>query len=461
MAWWGRALESIADRGRELLNLRDTPKEPEELVEMCRALLGGAGEASGTALAREVVRGYDGLAPDLQDTFIDQLAEHFSAPREGILDASERYRDAPPGEDFDALLALANAVESPRQELFRRINRADRGTATLVAMRTRVLRRLRQAPALSAVDADLKHLLSSWFNPGFLRLEQIDWDSPASVLEKLISYETVHEIRDWDDLRRRLEADRRCYAFFHPALPGEPLIFVEVALVKGLSDSAARLLDQDAPVIDPATADTAIFYSINNCQYGLRGISFGNFLIKRVMGDLIAQLPQVEKYATFSPMPRFAQTLRGDGEHAFDPEILDALTADWASDLCTAAGIERSGEALLRLLEAPLQHRDILAAPLHRIALAYLTRVHRNGRPLDPVACFHLSNGAQIEKITPFADTSETRIQASFGTMVNYRYEASDVERNHEQFVSEGHVVLSKALHKEDRRLQTLWGTGG
>lgn len=456
-AWWDRVVESVADRGREMLKLKSSARPLERMPELCDALLSSTGEASGVALAREVLRVFQAMNESERDAFFEMLHHRFGPGRAHIMAAAERYRDSGE-EDVDAYLELSAAVESPRQELFRRLNQAAQGTAALVAMREDLLHRLKAKPHLRAVDADLEHLFGSWFNPGFLRLQRIDWETSASVLEKLISFEAVHAIQGWADLRRRLKADRRCFAFFHPALPTEPLIFVEVALVRGIATSAAPLLALDAPVLEPTTADTAIFYSINNCQYGLRGISFGNFLIKQVMSELSAELPGLRQFVTLSPMPRFADAVRNPTDERFTRERVQALLGEDAEALSLRAGEVDPVDALHALLDGDMDaHREVLSGPLERLALAYLVVPDKLGRIADPVARFHLSNGAQLERINPFADFSRHRREQSFGVMVNYHYRPADVERNHEQFMRAATVPMSRALLKTHRRVAEAW----
>jgi len=450
--WLEQVVEAIADRGRELLGRRGDTSEP--IDALCRALLKGQGEASGIALARDILQRYQAMDEAGRLAFFQLLADEFSPPLAPMQAALARYADSRSPADLDALVA---AVEPPRQELFRRLNMAPNGTAALVSLRGDLLALLREHPELRAVDADLKHLLGSWFNRGFLRLEDISWNSPAQLLEKLINYESVHAIRGWDDLRRRLMPDRRCFGFTHPAMPGEPLIFVEVALVQGMSAAVGELLDPASPVLDTALADTAVFYSINNTQVGLRGISFGNFLIKQVLTELRAVLPSIQTFATLSPMPRFASTLRraiaGD-EPAWPVPRINALLGEDGDALCLAAGRHDPADALLALLDGePDAHAELLAGPLRRLALAYLHLPDKRGGLTDPVAMFHLSNGARLERINVFADPSAERRKASFGVMVNYLYDPAEVEVNHERFAEQGEVVLSRELSRLYRPL--------
>ena len=459
-SWLERLWDSVADRGRELLHLPAGDTRPDDLGELCHRLLAGSGEASGTALAREVRRGIELLDHAGRTAFLEVLAAEFQPDREAILAAAETYRQQP--DDLDAYLRLSAVVESPLQELLRRINRAPHATTALVMLRAHLLDLLRERPHLRVIDADFQHLFYSWFNRGFLELRRIDWDCAASVLEKLIAYEAVHAIRDWSDLRRRLADDRRCFCFFHPALPNEPLIFVEVALVRGLPAAAAPLLDRNAPLLDPRKADAAIFYSINNCQDGLRGISFGNFLIKQVAAELAVEFPGIEHYATLSPLPRFRAVLESldDPRNPIGRARANALLADDADKLQAASGQEEPVAALLALLtDDPTVQRELLEPPLTRLALAYLARARRHDSVYDPVAAFHLANGARLERINPFADLSPERMRGSFGVMVNYLYDPERVESHHEQFINEGVVAVSRPLQKELRRIDAAWNS--
>lgn len=458
--WLHNIIDTVAERGRELLGLDRGDISKQDLSALCRQLLAGEGEASGIALSQEILRRYAGLDKDAKLKFFELLAEEFAPKLDTILRAVEAYTQ---DQSAQHLIDLNSAVEPPRQELFRRLNMAPQGTANLVAMRADLLGLLRDNPALKAVDADLKHLLSSWFNRGFLQLREISWESPAHILEKLINYEAVHEIRGWPDLRRRLMQDRRCFAFFHPAMPDEPLIFIEVAFVQGLAREIHPLIDPDAPVLDPKQADTAIFYSINNTQKGLRGISFGNFLIKQVLTDLTRQLPWIRITSTLSPIPGFATSLNpwldGDDSAAASHEFAAVLQRhhDTLMQLATQYGLEPSlpERALFKTLLAdyPAAPSDALSNILGELALLHLTTTNAHGKPPDPVAMFHLSNGARLERINPQADMSAHGIASSHGVMVNYLYDLNSVELNHEAFVTKGQIMLSDALAKQRRQL--------
>lgn len=435
---------SIAERGRMLLSprLRAVVARRDrlgKLTGLCQALLAEQGEPSSAALAMEALASYAALDEGGRTEFFDLLDRDFSPPTDAVMQAIEAYRASP---DTQTLGALARAAEAPRQELFRRINMAPGGTAVLVEMRGLVLKQLPHRPQLRSVEADLAHLLRSWFNRGFITLQRIDWQTPAHILEKLIRYEAVHAINGWDDLRRRLAADRRCFAFFHPALPDEPLIFVEVALVRGLAAAVQPLLDPASGIVDSNRADTAIFYSISDCQAGLHGISFGNFLIKQVAAELQGELPKLKTFATLSPAPGFGAWLEANVERL-------ALMKG-GSEL--AAWVERAKGQTGRRGAAPGEEsREFL----QRLCAHYLTRARRDdGRPLDAVARFHLRNGARLERINWGADNSPRGLAQSAGIMVNYLYEIDEVERNHEDYVNQGKIAVSRRIESLARALR-------
>ncbi|MGA8224036.1 MAG: malonyl-CoA decarboxylase family protein [Candidatus Acidiferrales bacterium] len=428
-----------------------------DMLFLCRLLISERGEASQTALAQEIINTYKSMTAAQRRGFFEMLCREFSPEKAAIHLAAAHYEQAP---NTETLAALFEAVEPPRQELIRRINTARDGTGTLVALREDLLTDSSHAAKFAPLDADLKHLFKSWFNRGFLRLERISWQTSALLLEKLIRYESVHEINGWPDLQRRLEADRRCFAFFHPALLDEPIIFVEVALSKGLAGNLEPLLNVHAPVLPPQEADTAIFYSINNCLKGLRGVPFGSFLIKQVVTELAAEFPNIKNYCTLSPLPRFSQALHdNENEDGFTRERVSGLLADYARELTTAAKRRDPVEAFFHLLERPLAHREILSAPLERIALAYLTRARQNGKLYDPVATFHLANGARLERIFPFGNLKPYGIEASYGVTANYRYLPAELEENHERFIRKGQIRVSDGLFREHKKVAAAWQT--
>src|SRR5712664_3085277 len=400
------------------------PAPVDRVKQLAAILLSERGEASGAQVARELHQVLRGLDADDRHSFQRYLATEFQPDKAALRTAAERYLADTTAE---AAAALAQAADPPRQELLRRMNMAPGSTGALIAMRSELTVHLHDEPELKLLDADLRHLFASWFNRGFLELRRIDWQSPAAVLEKLIAYEAVHEIYGWDDLRRRLSPDRRCFAFFHPALPDDPLIFVEVALVEGLAGAVQPLLvqdsDDDAARNRAAQADTAIFYSISNCQDGLRGISFGNFLIKQVVEELKAEFPQLKRFSTLSPVPGFRRWL------------MQRLADGSGPDAALVPELERDG------WWHDLAQSEKLRAPLLRLCARYLTR--RPSIRIDPVARFHLGNGARLERINWLGNSAPRGIQESFGIMVNYLYDRDAINDNHEAFVRDGTVVRS------------------
>ncbi len=399
----------------------------------CRRLLSVRGEANGPLLAQAIVQRIEALGDEQRWRFFDRLASDFSPDPRAVLAAARAYADAP---DADALIHLTRLAEPPRQELFRRLNGAPGGTAALVRLRRALLERLpRQAP-LRAVEADLLHLLSSWFNPGFLEMRKVDWNSPAQLLEQIIRHEAVHQIDGWDDLRRRLQPDRRCFAFFHPQLPDEPLIFVEVALLPEMADAVQPLIDKRSPPLPAEQFKVAVFYSISNCQPGLRGVSLGNFLIKRVAEHLKRELPQLKTFCTLSPIPG----LLGWLQHAEGAALGDSGAAALAQLRAACGGdlAALSHTARLAALGADAHHA------LWRLAAHYL--VHVSPQPNgDPVARFHLDNGARLERLNAQANLSAKGLKQSAGLMVNYLYDLAKIELHHDRF-AHGKVAHSRAV---------------
>jgi malonyl-CoA decarboxylase len=390
---------------------------------LCHALLSEQGEVSGRRLAAYALSAYQSLGPDARELFFDSLATEFAPDAKEVDAAAARYRlDASSAN----LIRLQAAVEPPRQELFRRANMAPGGTAILLDMRRELLKTLAAHPTRAGIDADLLHLFRSWFNRGFLVMQRIDWRTPAVVLERLIQYEAVHEIQGWRDLRRRLEGDRRCYAFFHPVLPDEPLVFIEVALTRGVSAAVQPLLDPGSPIGDATEANCAIFYSITNCQEGLKGVSFGNFLIKQVVDDLGRDLPRLRTFATLSPIPGLCEWLRQKEHARLRSRELDALLA------AVQKGRQPDVAAISALRDEITGH-----------CVEYLLRARRKGVPWDSVARFHLANGARLERLNWMGDPSKAGIRRSLGLMVNYVYRPEDVERNHEAYAKRGKIVAA------------------
>jgi malonyl-CoA decarboxylase len=430
-------LQSIAERGRALIErTRDRREIAEQrsanLVQLCEDLLSGRGEASGVALAREILLRYGELKTGPRITFFEVLARRFGPDRTRLSAAVAAWQTSP----SDVTAAEVHRASEPRRlELFRRLNLAPGGTAALVRMREQLIDAMDHRDDLAVIDDDFLHLFSSWFNRGFLVLRSIDWSTPASLLEKIIRYEAVHAIRDWNDLRARIDSpDRRCYAFFHPALIDEPLIFVEVALTRGIPTAIDPILSAKRERVEPERATTAVFYSISNCQRGLAGVSFGHFLIKQVVEEVSRQIPRISTFVTLSPAPNFAEWLKreraSEASVALDEENREALKAldrlDWWRDEATA---------------------DAVREPLLRAAAWYYLRARTpRGVPLDSVARFHLGNGARLERLDFLADTSERALRQSHGLMVNYLYDLEHIERNHEAYAQQHAIVAAGAI---------------
>jgi malonyl-CoA decarboxylase len=409
-------------------------RSAEKLIADCHELMSERGEVSGTRIATKMLSGYQALDTGGRARFFDLLIQDFSPNPERVGEAGDAYRKHPSPQTLEK---LQRVVEPPRQELFRRLNIAPGATRILVEMRANLIQEGQTSH--TPISADLEHLFRSWFNRGFLLLQRIDWSTPASILEKLIAYEAVHRIQGWNDLRRRLAQDRRCYAFFHPALPDEPIIFVEAALTRGISDRVQPLLDPEAPVASVNTADCAIFYSITNCQEGLRGVPFGNFLIKQVVQELGRELPRIRRFATLSPVPGFRA---------------------WLDRNRSALGLA----SFLEKLDDPLwSGNEQIAAELkpHLLHLCarYLLREKGGKEPLDPVARFHLRNGARLKRINWLGDTTSKGLERSAGLTVNYIYRLSELERNHELYIGESKISASpevEALAAKPPRVAAL-----
>ena len=442
-AFFTDLLSTVSERGRTLLR-RGKPTNGKQdasgLIELCESLLSGRGEASGTAMAREVLDSYHNLDAAERHAFFHALARNFGPDRDKVNKAIEAWMAAP-GDGNGGALHFAS--EPRRQELIRRLNRAPGGTGALVEMRGDLLSLLDGHNDLAALDRDIVHLLGSWFNRGFLVLRRIDWSTPANILEQIIRYEAVHEIRDWDDLRRRIDPiDRRCYAFFHPAMPDAPLIFVEVALTETIPGAIAPLLAVNRQIVPTERARTAVFYSISNTQRGLGGISFGNFLIKQVVEELRRELPRLDNFVTLSPVPGFMSWLRDAKDLPLTDEDQTLLKHLDESNWFENAELVTQ----LRAIVEPLG------------AYYFLKARTAKGRLIDSVARFHLGNGARLERINWLGDLSPKGMRESAGIMVNYLYRLDDIEKNHEAYANDGEVVASSAVKKllknnEGRRL--------
>ena len=441
-AFFSDLLATISERGRTLLrrgDSADAKQDADGLIELCEALLSGRGEASGTAMAREVLDLYQDLDAAGRRTFFEALVRDFGPDREKLAKAIETWRAARRRRRQQAafrLRAAAAGADPPPQPRAGRHRRSGRDAR-------RSARHDERPQAISPRStATSSHLLGSWFNRGFLVLRRIDWSTPANILEQIIRYEAVHEIRDWDDLRRRIDpVDRRCYAFFHPAMVDAPLIFVEVALTETIPGAIAPLLAVDRQPVPIERARTAVFYSISNTQRGLGGISFGNFLIKQVVEELRRELPKLDTFVTLSPVPGFMPWLKQDDGRA-----------------AVGRGSRAAEAARRSQMVRERTHRDQLRDVLEPLAAHYFLKARNSEGPLiDSVARFHLGNGARLERINWLGDLSPKGLRESAGVMVNYLYRLDDIEKNHEAYANDGEVVASSAVKKllksEGRRL--------
>ena len=425
------------------LPARLRPRQIERVVRGCDRLLSERGQANSVAIAAEVLDDLSQLAPDAWLEFFQVLDQRFAPDPLRVLAAAELYAAEP---NAAHLIELSAAVEPPRQELLRRLSRAPGGTQLIVAMRRTLLGALRSQPELAAVEADFLHLLGSWFNAGFLQMEQVDWRSSAALLEKIIHHEAVHEIDGWADLRRRLQPDRRCFAFFHPQLPDEPLIFVEVALLPAMPDAIGPLIDKHSPALDERAFKVAAFYSISNCQPGLRGVSLGNFLIKRVAEQLHSEFSQLRTFCTLSPIPGFCEWLLKSREAFAETGARTRLPERARQAHATLA--KQHGDDLATLVNGftPDTAPQPVSEALLTLAAYYLARESVTTRG-DAVAKFHLGNGARLERLNWAADLSRKGLKQSLGLMVNYMYDLHDVEDNHERFVR-GEVVSARRVRQ-------------
>lgn len=425
MAFGGRFQDFLGGLVRGQRGRLFSSNNPASMSELLDKLMGTNGEVSAIVTARELLDRYATLSDEDKLNFFEDLEQHFNADPDEVAAAYKTYAAKPTSGHLNRLSRVA---EPRRHELLRRLNQTPDATHDLVSMRTDLLKFLKPHPDLKPVDDDFVRMFTSWFGRGFLLLQTINWSTSAAILERIIRYEAVHEIRDWDDLRRRIDPpNRRCFAYFHPALVDEPLIFVEVALGQDIPGSIAQILNDRLDEDDWSPEyKTATFYSISNCQPGLKNISFGNFLIKQVVQELQAEFPSIKHFVTLSPIPGFEKWLQSNPED--EPEALTNLR----------------GEVRLQSLEGELSEDE--SQQLKRAIFNYLALAKQGKYPLDPVARFHLGNGAMIHNILIDADTSEKGLSQSRGVMVNYLYELRSIERNHESYVTEGVVQFNDKL---------------
>ena len=428
-------VQSLSENvGGLLERLRPAKTEKKDLLRLAETLLSGPGESSDVAMAKEFLAAYDGLTEIEGLSFLTLLDRQFGPDQARLERALRDFQHQPTAR---AAHEMHDAAEPRRQELFRRINLAPGGTKGLLQMREDVLRNLPAHPELASVDEDFKHLFASWFNRGFLVLRRLDWTTPANILEKIIRYEAVHEIASWDDLRRRVEpADRRCFAFFHPTMDDEPLIFVAVALTSEIPEAIAPLLADERNPIRPRDATSAVFYSISNCQAGLKGVPLGDFLIKQVVEELKQELPSLKTFVTLSPVPGFMRWLAQERGKDASEHVVEG------------------DKPVLALLDRPDWPLDAEAAKTLKTLLlpavaAYLLVVRtESGNPIDPVARFHLGNGARLERIHWLSDLTPKGLRQAAGFMVNYLYEPDRMERNREALDQRGEIASSHAVRK-------------
>ncbi len=435
-------LSAVAHRGRTIIGMsREDRKQvtSEKVIELCHKLLSSKGEASGIALSFEILDCYQYLPPHEKFLFFKALLSEFSAPQDLAVNAARAFLDSP----SDSNLALLSEISEPmRRRLILRLNQADNATLLLIKMREDLLEFIKDDPSLRDVDTDFKKLFTSWFNGGFLNLKRLDWSSSASILEKIIRYEAVHNMSGWDDLRKRLDPpDRHIYGFFHPRLKEEPLIFVEVALTADKPEEIGFILEDERQFLDAEAAKTATFYSISNCQKGLRGIPLGSFLIKQVVEDLRETFPALEEFVTLSPIPGFSRWLNN---------LLEDETVDLPSDMKSALLELKDG----KWVDDPIAISNLSSA-VHSAVAYYITlEKDRNDLPLDSVAKFHLGNGARLERTNWPSDLSQTGLKNSFGAMVNYGYRLNEIERNHERFVENGEISTSSSIARSAKTFQ-------
>lgn len=404
------------------------------LLDACEILMGDVGEASIRAVAAEALKAYADLDDGGKLRFFEHVTTVYGVDADRVRTAFHRWEsadtDAFDADAGDEMIELFRAVEPARQQLLRRINHAPGATLALVEMRADLRRLMRDHPGLRLLDHDFHHLLTSWFNRGFLSMAEVTPESPPELHRHLMHYETVHPMATEEELRRRLHPeDRRIYAFFHPATGDVPLIFVEVALVRGVPSRVGPLLEQGEE-LDPSVADTAALYSINNALDGLAGVSFGSLLIKQVIEQVSQQLPHLREFVTLSPIPGFRRWLEGRGSSDAELRSLaDRLKAVEDPALLDEDRIEEIRETLFPAL------------------LRYLTVERRaDGRPVDPVARFHLGNGARAWRLNWPANASPQAWRQSYGAMVNYQYEPDQLEHRHEDFVRRRHVAVGGPL---------------
>ena len=428
-----KIFETIADAGQKILEKRSITKltKKQNLIELCDDLLSSKGAAFGITLARDILFRYHNLSEEDKLKFLLQVNEKYKPDTSQIDNAIKDYDRV---KNSGSILNLSRIASGKRKELFVRLNMAPNGTAEIVSLREDLQRFLLTNSELKELDYDLIEIFKNWFNPGFLKLQKITWDTKAAILEKLLKYEKVHSMKDMNELKVRLGENRRFFAYFHPALEDEPIIFVEIALTKGLAKSIQELTRPNNEKLDDY--DTATFYSISNCQEGLSRVTLGNFLIKRVVYELQEELPNVKNFGTLSPMQGFADWIKNSDEE----KISEIVEKD------NYKKVEFLKHLDLKIGDKKFVDNKPL---LIKLALNYLSKEKNQfGFPINDVCRFHLKNGADIDDVVVNANVSEVGFKRSFGIMVNYKYELGKIEQNHQDYVNEKKVNLSSKLKK-------------
>jgi malonyl-CoA decarboxylase len=427
-----KTVSSIADVGKNLFKKEDIKQNNiGSIIDLCDDLISNKGAAFGIALARDITESYESLSLENKLSFLKKINEKFKPNHAKLNEAINAYKILQNDKNLSKLLEIS---EGKRRELFRRINMAPNGIATIVSLREDLLEFLKKNPDLSVLDNDIKELLKSWFNPGFLKLEKITWNTKAAILEKIIQYERVHKIKDMEQLKRRLGEDRRFFSYFHPALEDEPIIFVQVALTKGLGKSIQEIMEPLTKGIKEY--DTATFYSISNCQEGLAKVTLGNFLIKMVVEEIQQEMPNIKNFGTLSPIPGFVSWFSN-----LDDNLVQSILGKTKSDD-------------LSFLKSPILKHGDMRIESNQVAITKLVghylvnEKNYRGFPINDVCRFHLGNGAIIDDIIVNANISDAGFSSSFGFMVNYLYELENIEKNHEDYVNNKKIIYSKKINK-------------
>ena len=427
-----KIFETIADAGQKILEKKPlTNIKKRSLIELCNDLLSSKGAAFGITLARDILFRYHNLSVEEKLKFLKLINDTYKPDDREIEKAIQNYNK---NKNSQSALNLSRVTSGKRKELFIRLNMAPQGTSEIVSLREDLLMFIKTNPELISLDYDLIDIFKNWFNPGFLKLRKITWDTKAAILEKILKYEKVHSMKDMNELKSRLGKDRKFFAYFHPALDDEPIIFVEIALTKGLGRSIQELTKPSEG--NEKGNDTATFYSISNCQEGLSRVTLGNFLIKRVVYELQEEVPHIKYFGTLSPMPGFANWLLSEK----DENVTKIIGEKNMNNI-----------KFLKSVDLKIGDKRILENKenMSKLAIHYLLNVKNNlGFPINDVCRFHLKNGAKIDDVIVNANISEVGFKRSFGVMVNYSYELNTIEQNHQDYVNNKKIAISKKIKK-------------